>query len=202
MRRPPLPNYGEQRQVIMSEAHKYARIRTGSFSKVVSKNGAWQARGWEFCREYFLDISQGVRRMLFYHRKDKGYAIAAFINQVERKIGIYPRTILGPTQRKTMTWLRVSPWWTASAMRRSLFTALLRCGVNYSWQRDNFNHALDSILYTKSTNYAVRRFLRGYTKYTGRHRGWYSQFNFGGNAYLNHKPSPDEVKKLLIKPKT
>ena len=109
-RRPHLSNFGAERRIIMPKEQKYLRIRSGSFSKVIGANeGIWWAKEWMFCREYFLDESQGIRRMLFSHRKDKSYNVAAFMNRVEQKLHLRPRSMFGPTQRATVTWIQVSP---------------------------------------------------------------------------------------------
>lgn len=202
-RRPILSNFGDERRIVMPDRQKYSRVRSGSFSKVSGANaGVWSANEWMFCREYFLDDSQGVRRMLFSHKKDKSYNIAAFFNKFEQKLRVKSRSVFGPTQRSTITWLQVSTFWSTASMKRSLFTALLRCGANYSWVKDNFDEALTSIQYTRQTEVAVRRFLSGYTRYTGNRTGWYSQFRWGaGSSYNPRPPSPEKLKKLLVKPR-
>jgi hypothetical protein len=204
-RRPPLRNYGELRRMEMPEKQKYARISCGSFSRVerVLKDGSLLAREWMYCREYFQDVSTGARRVLFSHRANMGYNVAAFIDRVETKLKIQPRSQFGPTQRTTITWGRISPWWTTTSMRRSLFTAFLRAGTNYRPMRNppNFEDALLSINYTRQTEEAVLRFMKGYTKYTGNQRGWYNQFRWGSGTYLRpQRPSAKEVKQLLVKP--
>jgi hypothetical protein len=86
-------------------------------------------------------------------------------------------------------------------MKRSLFTILLRCGQNYDFVRGNFEEALNSVSYARNTQYAVKRFLEGNTKYTGNMRGWNLQFYWGGSFAESPKtPTNDAVDKLLIKP--
>jgi hypothetical protein len=201
--RPALSNFGDERRIVMPDRQKYSRVRSGSFSKVKgSYNGEWTACEWVFCREYFLDESQGIRRMLFSHKKDKSYSVAAFIDRVEQELRIKPRSDFGPTQRSTVTWIRVSSFWSTSSMKRSLFTALLRCGVNYRWTKGNLNEALTSVQYTRMTESAVNRFLSGHTRYTGNQRGWYSQFRWGsGTSYRPSSPNEEQMKKLLVKPR-
>ena len=79
---------------------------------------------------------------------------------------------------------------------------LLRCGQSYSPEQDNFEDALFSVLYTKHTEYAVKRFLDGHTRYTGKRRGWYSQFRWGGGT-VDEPREPDNaiVDRLLVRPK-
>lgn len=198
------PNLGKLRPVQMPESSKYLRLRKGSFSKVdyVKDDGTFVALEWLYCREYFQDESAGIRRFLFCHRSNKCRNIAFFIHLIEEKLGLGERSFIGPTQRYNVSWIRISPWWTATSMKRSLFTALLRCGQNYSPEQDNFEDALFSVLYTKHTEYAVRRFLDGHTRYTGKRRGWYSQFRWGGGT-MDEPREPDNsaVDRLLVQPK-
>jgi hypothetical protein len=80
-------------------------------------------------------------------------------------------------------------------MKRSLFTILLRCGQNYHPKIDDFDEALFSDLYTKQTEFALRRFMDGHTKYTGQRRGWYNQFKQEGVTTDKQK-----IERLLVLP--
>lgn len=153
-------------------------IFCGSYSLVreVSLDKSLVPKRWIFCREVITSKLKGARRLLFRHRKRHGKNVAMFIAKVEEKLNINPRTKFGPTQRNNIMWLRVSPWWTSSSMKISLFTALLRAGQNYSLATDNFEKALYSIVYTRKTKAAIERFFNGYTRYTGNIRGWHTQF--------------------------
>jgi hypothetical protein len=200
-RYPALKNYGPHRQVQIPDDQVSKKIRVGSFSKVrgVCLNGALIANEFVYCRENFQTQSRGIRRILFGVPKGKrAYAVAAFMHKIETKLKLKERSCFGPTQRLGIMWIVASPWWTQSGMKRSLFTILLRCGVNYKPLKDNFEQALFSTEYTKKTEYAVRRFLRGHTRYTGRLTGWYKQFRWGGGSYYSPRHLiPKEVRKLL-----
>ena len=63
-------------------------------------------------------------------------------------------------------------------------------------KKDNFNEALLSISYLKQTEYAVKRFMLGHTKYTGHMCGWHNQFRYG---FKGQQPPNYIVDKLLIK---
>lgn len=169
---------GMMRPVEMPLASKYQRLNRGAFSKIdyVKPDGTLVALEWLYCREYFQDESAGIRRFLFCHKPNKCRRIAAFIHKLEEILNLEERTEVGPTQRHNISWLRVSPWWTCSSMKRSLFTILVRCGQNYNIKEDNLDEALFSVMYTKQTERAVRRFMGGFTRYTGKKKGWYSQF--------------------------
>jgi hypothetical protein len=191
------------RQVEMPQASKYQRLNKGSFSKInhIKGDGTLVAMEWLRCREYFQDESQGIRRFLFCHKPNKSKHIAAFMHGVEGRLGLFTRSVVGPTQRHNISWIRSSPWWTSTSMKRSLFTILLRCGQNYHPKIDDFDDALFSDLYTKHTEFAVRRFMDGYTKYTGQRRGWYNQFRWESGTIDEPKmPSKQKIERLLVLP--
>lgn len=189
--------------VEMPLASRYQRLNRGSFSKIdyVKADGTLVALEWLYCREYFQDESAGIKRLLFCHKPNKCKRIAAFMHVIENSLDIGERTEIGPTQRNNISWIRVSSWWTGTSMKRSLFTILLRCGQNYKPAFDNFEEALFSTFYTKNTEFAVRRFLQGHTKYVGKKKGWYNQFrNEGGDDETFRPVSNDEVERLLVRP--
>lgn len=172
------------------------RVAQGSFSKVrhsgTSDNEEhWCAYKWFFCREWFQQESQGVTRILYSHKKKQTEDVARFIRKVENKLKLSRKSQIGPTQRATISWIKVVPFWTRTQMRRSFFTMMLRCGQNYNWEENNFEEALFSIRYTRETPYAVKRFLSGYTKYRGRTTGWYDEFKFRPEG---------QIDRLLVKP--
>ena len=194
---------GKIKKVEMPDASRHQRLSRGSFSKILYTkfDGTLVAKEWLYCREYFQDESNGIRRMLFCHSAHRCKNISAFINILENKLNLSEKTIIGPTQRYNISWINVSPWWTKSSMKRSLFTILLRCGVNFRPKENNFEQALFSSIYTKHTEYAVRRFIEGYTTYTGKKKGWYNQFYWGGGNRWDHKkPNSEEIDELLIMP--
>jgi hypothetical protein len=195
-------NYGPLRKVAQPQQSFGEKIRRGSFSKVerILDDGTLLAREWLFCREYFQDDSHGVRRMLFCHAKNRSVKVASFIGAIENKLGI-EHSEFGPTQRNNITWINVSPWWTYSSMRRSLFTILLRAGQRYCPAINNVETALKSEPYSKNTYPAVDWFLRGHTKYTGNLKGWYSQFGYGKGNWENPvPPTAYEIRQLLVRP--
>lgn len=165
-------------------------------------DGTLVALEWLYCREYFQDESAGIKRFLFCHKPHKCKNIAFFIDKIEEILHLDETSTIGPSQRNNISWIKVSPWWTATSMKRSLFTILIRCGQNYNYKLENFDEALFSTLYTKHTEYAVRRFLEGNTRYTGKRKGWYNQFRWGGGTFTNPKmPTKELVEKLLVQPK-
>lgn len=170
------------------------RPEPGSFCKAKDLVGNRYKTGqWHYCREVFHTQLYNLPLFFFSHKPFKGHCIAAFLKKVEDMLDVKPRSRFGPTQRKTIMWIEPSKWWTIRAMRRSFFTIMLRVGKDYLQDKDNFALALYSDIYTAKTSYAVERFLKGHTIYTGKKRGWYNQF---ADPLLSHT----EIDKLLVKP--
>jgi len=157
------------------------------------KDGRHKIDHWWYCREIFHNVLKNLNIFFFSHVRGHGQGVAAFIAKIENIIDVQPRTEMGPTQQKTIMWIRPSKWWTDVGMRRSLFTILLRAGQAYKVSKDNFDEASRSYKYLEETLYAFHRFLNGGTKYTGRKRGWHKQFN-------KMNLSKEDVDKLLISP--
>jgi hypothetical protein len=170
------------------------RPEPGSFCKPNGiRDDKYRAGEWYYCRELFHRQLRNLNLFFFSHDSEKGCCIAAFMQRVEDLLDVQPRSDFGPTQRKTIMWVEPSRWWTAKAMRRSLFTILLRAGSEYSPEKDNFDEALFSDPYTMSTKYAVNRFLDGNTIYIGKKYGWYKQF-------YENRPTKEEIDSLLVPP--
>ena len=197
------PNFGEPKRILFPEVLKHRIVSCGSFAKIKerTKEGELVIDGWTYCREYFHEGSHGIRQFLFVCKRGKARNIAAFMHEVEQRLKLRKTTKFGPTQRHNVIWVEVSPWWTSTSMKRSLFTAFLRTGSSYALTKDNFEEALYSTRYTAETRLAINRFLSGHTKYTGRVRGWFNQFQYGGSyPPFDQKPKLSEIRKLLVKP--
>lgn len=165
---------------------------TGSFSKSKGiENGRHRVGTWYYCRDLFHAQLYNLNLFFFSHEPTKGHCIAAFIDRIEDMLDVHPRSLFGPTQRKSIMWIEPSRWWTVRSMRRSLYTILLRVGSKYSLNKENFESALFSDPYTIDTKYAINRFLDGYTTYTGKKKGWYNQF-------FQTKLDNKEIDELLI----
>jgi hypothetical protein len=160
--------------------------------------------------------------VLFVHgdanRYYSGESVFAFISKVEEIIKLNQRTRSGPTQRNYISWFEVSPFWVSEPMRRSLFTVLLRGGLCYNIRglADGaqsgdryFTYAIRQQKYLRDTEVALKRFLAGYTHFTGRvTRGWYDTFGyryrriFVDNHYVwrHCHPPIEALEKMLVKP--
>lgn len=148
---------------------------------------------WFYCRDIFHNILWNLKLFFFSTNIGRVSAVIKFMEVIEEKLDVQPRSHFGPTQMKKVMWIKPSSWWTSLGMRRSLFTILLRAGLKYVPSKDNFDEAIQLEKYLSKTPYAFQRFMMGYTKYAGRKRGWYKQF-------YDLKLSDEQIDKLLIKP--
>ena len=195
--------FNDMRQVVLYEEDIHG-LYAGSYATVNVRNGKMTPRQWYTCREYFQGNSARIKRLLFCHKAGTGEAVATFLHKVERMLKLgkteYGFSQFGPTQHNKLMWIEPSRWWIMKQMRRSFMTAMLRAGQNYDIRRDNFETTLWTNRYLRQSKYAVRRFLKGYTEYTGSMNGWNNQFFWGGGWYEPHPPSNKEVNQLLVKP--
>lgn len=168
------------------------RPESGSFASHRAFDGdRYKIVNWHYCRDIFHPQLYNLDLFFFSHDTNKSYNIASFMERVERKANIDYFSEYGPTQRKSIMWIRPSKWWTLKSMKRSLFTILLRCGNNYNPRKRNFKEALLSDPYAAATEYAINRFLSGYTHYTGKQKGWLDQF-------YESRLSKEDINSLLL----
>jgi hypothetical protein len=161
------------------------------------EEGRQKCRRYYSCRDYFQDQKDNAKSNLeefwFCHGAAvQGQNVAAFFEEVEKRLRVKPRSKFGPTSRTEIMWVQWSPFWRKYSMRRSLFTALLRAAVAYdpTNPETNFDYALRSQYYTRNTKAAVDAFLSGNTVYTGApHLGWHDAFQYSQNyTALLRKP--------------
>lgn len=194
--------HGQSYDIIFSERDTYTSVRAGSYAKIAkfSKNTI-VCHDWVSCREDFLTTSRGLTYFLFKHFHKRRSNICAFMERVENILRIESKSIIGPTNRDDVSWIRISPWWSRVHIKRSLYTALLRAGQKFHPEKKNFYRALFSVDYLAETDMAVLHFLGGNTRYTGKKQGWYRQFaNKLGGIYLGAPPDYNKIKELLIQP--
>ena len=155
----------------------------------------WNVSGFESCRETFHSKWKFTQEnILFRNEKSEIEAVANFIWRVEGILETVKRTKIGPCNKAGYTWIHVSPFWLRHPMRRSFFTAALRAGRSYLPEKDNFEKALFSVTYfnnTQCVKNSVKRFLGGFTWYTGSIVGWYNAF---------YDKSDEQLEKLLVRP--
>lgn len=193
----------------------------GDFATCREVKDGLRSNKWYHCREFFgKAFADNWRerngKTILFSNYIKADTIALFMKRLELKVD--PKTKIGPTQTGRVVWIEVSPWWLNDAMRRSFFTLALRAAVHTKYTKHN-NSLLnilkntshtDTCQYIKETEYAVKRFLKGYTKYVGGSGGWYNTFRATGR-YYNHllgyssnvvfdQKHKARINKLLVKP--
>jgi hypothetical protein len=146
---------------------------------------------WETCRDRFQATSnpEGYLFFLFNCVNDSGSInVIEFIRMVEQIIKLPEKdsVVFKKTSVKGIIHVTMSLWW-KYRLRRSLLTALLRCGVFYTdHSGPEFEKALFSQVYTSGTRAAIERFLAGYTASRLKKRtpfyGWQAFFAAGGNT--------------------
>lgn len=140
---------------------------------------------WDHCREQFANrFTEETTGFYLSHDAGQDEGVAGFLGKTEEILGLpgrragWSRSTYHKTNKSTVMWLGPSRFWTACAMRRSLLTILIRCGLSYAPDRDNYEEALyghgpesanehvrKAQEYARSTRPAVMRFLFGFTEY-------------------------------------
>lgn len=160
----------------------------------VDGKSRWTVGPFESCREAFHNRFSWNQENILVRNPDKETeGIANFIWRIESALETVKKTRIGRTNRAGYTWFHVSPFWLRHPMRRSFFTAAIRAGRSYK-QKDNFEEALFSVRYFNATSpvrKATKRFLAGFTWYTGNLIGWLNAF---------YAVTDEQLEKLLIRP--
>jgi len=154
---------------------------------------------WYKCREQFANrFGKDCEGMFFSHERGHEHSerVAWFMAIVEEILDLKERSEYAKCTKNFAMWLRPSSFWLDCEMKRSLFTILLRSGLEFDIKKNNFESALFSVNYSSETKLAVMRFLFGFTKYApdptiGCVKGWWSAFK---------DKTEDQVKKQLVWP--
>ena len=144
---------------------------------------------WQRCREQFSkNFVAKTNGFFFSYEAEKCDGITSFIYKAEGIVSESSREKIEPSKFSKSNlnfalWVEPSKFWKACEMRRSLFTILLRCGMNYRPADENFEEALYSNGYIKKTKDATHRFFFGFTRYvdkgetiSGIGKGWVNSF--------------------------
>lgn len=185
-----------------SATEEKVKIPSITYKNLQGSFGVWKpgaaSVNWQGCRDRFHAESnpEAVMSFLFFHQDKSANNVIDFIRTVEEiiKLKDEERLKISKTTNDSILFVEMSAWW-KYRVRRSLLTALLRCGQNYTERTSAaFEKALYSFYYTASTRYACQRFLEGHTgsaiKKNQQFDGWYQ--------YFFNKQSPD-VDKALVK---
>ena len=142
---------------------------------------------WIGCRERIAALfTESTPGIFFSHEPDQGNRIAKFFLKTENILDLSNKTVFQKTNYNYVLWCSPTPFWLSCGVRRSLLTILLRQGLRYNPNEDNYEEALfrqDAITkdYAKNTRNAILRFLFGFTKYNGKTSyapGWTSLFQY------------------------
>lgn len=148
---------------------------------------------WYSCRESFSSLS--MQRMLFC-TKTKDRTIK-FVHFFESKLKL-EKTKFYSTSKANVLYIEPNNFWTQKLFYKSLFTAILKASKNYV---GNFEAAVNKYRYFKITKYALDRFLKGYSQYTGRSEMWFDSFSAWSHAHQKDVAiSEDFINKLLVRP--
>ena len=158
---------------------------------------------FEHCRERFaVTFEQDIQGFYFKHQNGKSLDVAQFIQKTEVILGQEIFSQFAKTNRDSILWVEPAFFWKSCALKRSLFTILLRAGRAYNCNEDNYEQALFAQEYVVSTRKAVIRFIFGFTNYIGPNM----MPNSSGTAitcgwrHLFQNKSESEIKKLLVSP--
>jgi hypothetical protein len=153
---------------------------------------------WDTCRDRFQSKTDAkkVESFLFYHEAGRGDNVINFMRTFEAACGCpHDQGInFKKTSNKNVLWVGLSEWWNYR-VRRSLLTALLRCGQSFTEDTGKgFVKALNSQYYLSGTTTAVEAFLSGKTACKMK-----KNYGFGGwHNFFNGK-TKDQIDKCLVK---
>lgn len=142
---------------------------------------------WMHCREQFTKyLTDRDKGFFFSHEPNNGKCVADFILRTEdilirAALNNLEKSKFFVTNLNFVLWIEPSNFWRKCPMKISLFTMLLRCGLNY---KGNYEEALYSTEHSKRTKKAIQRFLYGFTEssfdksaFVGIGKGWVNCFN-------------------------
>ena len=137
---------------------------------------------WERCRDRFQNKSEAISSFLFYHKDNTGDNVIKFMRTFEAACGVPDgqELTIKKTTNKNVLWIGLTDWW-KYRVRRSLLTALLRCGQNFiNDTGEGFLTALYSEYYLSGTKEAVEWFMTGHTAVKMKKNlsfpGWHNYF--------------------------
>jgi len=149
---------------------------SGNFG-MLSACGSY-VQSWDHCREQFaVKFTETTKKFFFAHESGRGLAVASFILRFEDVLRLGRQEDFESSNFKMTNFSRLmlccpGDFWLSCYYRRSLLTLLLRCGLNYDHQKDNFDDALfgsqhKENQYIRDTKQSVMRFMYGFTRFTG-----------------------------------
>lgn len=187
-------------KVVFKESKKISAIRSSS-SRLGSYALLKTPLVFEDCRERFAPkIDKKTESFLFKHEKDAGENVASFILKTEKILKKRKFTQFSKTNVKDVICVEPTKFWMQNKMTRSLFTILLRVGISYNPEDDNYEEVLFSHHHIEITKNATKRFLFGFTKYVGDQPSGSGVLETFGWVTLLKDKTESEVKSLFVLP--
>jgi hypothetical protein len=127
---------------------------------------------WDNCLEQFAaKFKDNTIGFYFSHLSGKSLDIGSFLTKFENILNIKDTSFFSKTEKQNILWIEPSDFWKNCQIKRSLLTIIIRCGMNYNFEKDNFDDALfgqyKETVYVKETRSAILRFMFGFTKFNG-----------------------------------
>ena len=127
--------------------------------------------GWFTCREQFhASLRKDTAKIYF-----STYSVPSTIKilkYVEKKLNQeFKITVF---KHSDVIQIENIEFWMKSSLRKHFLTAILRCGSQWN-RKFTINQNLSGFF--KNTAPAARKFLNGYTVYSGKFYGWFNSFN-------------------------
>lgn len=156
---------------------------------------------WENCRERFAtQFKPDTLGFYFKHHTGQSPNVATFMLKTEAVLKLEEHSKFAETNRSSILWVEPCEFWKCCMMRRSLLTILLRCGILYDLDRDNYEEALFTQEYVVPTRKAVMRFLFGFTKYLGPDIATTGSIQIRGWKTMFEGRTEEEIKQMLVWP--
>lgn len=166
---------------------------------------------WDHCREQFASkFNETIQGFFYSVHPNTCEDVAEFLVKCEEIIGLDRTSAFCKTDKNTIMWIVPTLFWLGCDMKRSFLTMMLRCGLNYNKEKDNFDDALFSETYkenkwARETKAATMRFLFGFTRwidqrpkdttlYMTSKYGWHEEFSRIDNLCIRKRLALPEGK--------
>ena len=164
---------------------------------------------WFSCREQYHAFVDPLKKGEHFYAvsENKSHDVAEFIGRIEDHLGVEPKSNFQYSEMNTIMWVEASSWWMENPMKHSFFTICLRAANTMNWPNLDHSNWRDILLGCKYLSYlgshaAAKKFLDGYTEYTGNIRWWVKQFSGKSDAEIDillKKPPTEQEKQQIQK---
>ena len=167
---------------------------------------------WDVCKEEFeKKIKKNDLKSFFFMHKNKFEEVRSFINKTEKILDIenikpcdmffpvYGYTKFSKTNLPTVLMVSPSLFLRSCPLRTSLFLILMRCGLQYDIEKDNYENTLFLDNYIKMTELAVKRFMFGFNVCKiDSNKGWVDTFLHATENKVKNNLKSYENKNFLL----